>query len=176
MGWKHLSTASLEGVKNRSRDFGAILWHYSELVDKKLIHALSALWFSPPALKNYATRSFLIFFLCMKNKKEWPNLCSMRLERAMLSYIWVYHGCCEKSRKNVIFVLKRMKNFFPVGKGCFWCKMMRGIQKSWSQSSRVPTFWDIGRLKWLCWPPKWAKWAKMTIRGRKSIKPIKIAK
>ena len=135
------------------------------------------LWFSPPVLKNYAYRSFLIFFVCMKNKKEWPNLCSMRLERAMLSYTWVYHGCCDKSCKNVIFVLNQLKNyFFLVGKGCFWCKMMRGIQKSWSQSSRVLTFWDIGRLKWLCWPPKWAKWAKMTTRGRKLIKAIKIAK
>ncbi len=39
----------------------------------------------------------------------------------------------------------------------------------------APTNWS-GRLKWLCWPPKWAKWAKTTTRGRKSIKPIKIAK
>ena len=39
----------------------------------------------------------------------------------------------------------------------------------------APTNWS-GRLKWLCWPPKWAKRAKMTTRGRKSIKPIKIAK
>ena len=90
-----------------------------------------ALWFSPPALKNYATRSFLIFFLCMKNKKEWPNLCSMRLERAMLSYTWVYHGCCDKSRKNVIFVLNRLKNyFFRSVKGVFdvkWCEEFKKV-------------------------------------------------
>ena len=67
-------------------------------------HHPVALWFSAPALKNYAPRSFLIFFLCMKNKKECPNLYSMRLERALLSYIWVCHGCCDKSGKNVIFV------------------------------------------------------------------------
>ena len=36
----------------------------------------------------------------------------MRLERAMLSYTWVYHGCCDKSRKNVLFVLNQLKNYF----------------------------------------------------------------
>ena len=89
------------------------------------------LWFSPPVLKNYAYRSFLIFFVCMKNKKEWPNLCSMRLERAMLSYTWVYHGCCDKSRKNVLFVLNQLKNyFFWSVKGVFdvkWCEEFKKV-------------------------------------------------
>ena len=36
-------------------------------------------------------------------------------------------------------------------KGCFWCKMMRGIQKSWSQCSTMLTFWEIKSFlkKWL---------------------------
>ena len=35
--------------------------------------------------------------------------------------------------------------------GWFWCKMMRGIQKSWSQCSTMLTFWEIKSFlkKWL---------------------------
>ena len=36
-----------------------------------------------------------------------------------------------------LFVKKSKNKFFLVSKGCFGCKMMRGIQKSWSQCSTM---------------------------------------
>ena len=49
----------------------------------------------------------------------------------------------QKKWKSHLLVKKSKNNFFLVNKGCFWCKMMRGIQKSWSQCSTMLTFWEI---------------------------------
>ena len=57
----------------------------------------------------------------------------------------------QKKWKSHLLVKKSKNNFFFVSKGCFWCKMMRGIQKSWSQCSTMLTFWEIKSFlkKWL---------------------------
>ena len=56
-----------------------------------------------------------------------------------------------KKVKSHLHVKKSKKIFFLVSKGCFWCKMMWGIQKSWSQCSTILTFWEIRSFlkKWL---------------------------
>ena len=63
----------------------------------------------------------------------------------LIWYLW------QKKWKSHLLVKKSKKNFFLVNKGCFWCKMMRGIQKSWSQCSTMLTFWEIKSFlkKWL---------------------------
>ena len=57
----------------------------------------------------------------------------------------------QKKWKSHLHVKKSKKNFFLVSKGCFWCKTMQGIQKSWSQCSTILTFWEIRSFlkKWL---------------------------
>ena len=56
-----------------------------------------------------------------------------------------------KKSEKVIYLLKNHKKIFLVSKGCFWCKTMQGIQKSWSQCSTILTFWEIRSFlkKWL---------------------------
>ena len=69
----------------------------------------------------------------------------MRLERAMLSYTWVYHGCCDKSGKNVIFMLKRLKNlFFWSIKGVFDVKWREESQKNGPKALECLLFEILG--------------------------------
>ena len=89
--------------------------------------------------------AFFIFSWCLENIKNRPSLCSTRLGCARSRFSWVYHDHCDQSGENVIFVIKKTKKcFFLVSKGCFWCKMRGGIQKSWSRCSTTLTFCEIG--------------------------------
>ena len=87
------------------------------------------LWFFAPALKNYAPTSILIILWCLENKKKRPSLCSTRLGRARLRYIWICHGRCDKKGKNVIFVWKNWKHFF-------FHLVMRVFDVKWSEESK----------------------------------------
>ena len=80
----------------------------------------------------------------LENIKKRPSLCSARLGCARSRFTWVYHDHCDSSGKNVILVIKKRKNcFLLVSKGCYWCKMRGGIQKSWSQCATTLTFSKI---------------------------------
>ena len=59
-----------------------------------------------------------------------------------------------------LFVKKSKNKFFLVSKGCFGCKMMRGIQKSWSQCSMMLNFWEI--RSFLKKMAGWDLWQKTT--------------
>ena len=66
----------------------------------------------------------------------------------LITLIWLLW---KKKWKCHLFVKKSKEKFCFVSKGCFWCKMMRGIQKSWSQCSTMLPFWEIRSFlkKWL---------------------------
>ena len=74
----------------------------------------------------------------------------------------------QKKWKSHLLVKKSKKIFFLVQKGCFWCKMMWWIQKSWSQCSTMLTFWEIRSF------PK-NGWLRFVAKNNKTIFFRKVA-
>ena len=95
-----------------------------------------------PKLGYY--QRFDSFMMSWKYKKptqlmQYPfRMCKVKIYMGIPWSLWPkWQEChfCDKKTK---------KCFFLVSKGCFWCKMRGGIQKSWSRCSTILTFCEIG--------------------------------